>query len=69
MGKAFEKQIKTIEDQTKIIKDKKEQAKETENQLDKYDDIKKVNYQSTSKEGYLMSLLKKEEKQCMNYIV
>ena len=29
LGKAFEKQTKTTEDQTKIVKDKKEQAKET----------------------------------------
>ena len=41
LGKAFEKQRKTIEDQTKIIKDKEEQSKETAKQLDKYDGIKK----------------------------
>ena len=29
LGKAFEKQTKTIEDQRKIIKDKKEQTQET----------------------------------------
>ena len=38
LGKTFDKQIKTIEDQTKIIKGKKEQTKETEKQLEKYDD-------------------------------
>ena len=43
LGKAFEKQTKTIEDQTKIIKDKKEQNKETEKQLYKYNDIEKDN--------------------------
>ena len=43
LGKAFEKQTKKFEDQTKIIKDKKEQSKETEKQLDKYDDTKKDN--------------------------
>ena len=41
LRKAFGKQSKTIENQTKIIKDKKEQSKETEKQLDKYDDVKK----------------------------
>ena len=39
LGKAFEKQTKTIEDRTKIIKDTKE-TKETKKQFDKYDDIK-----------------------------
>ena len=64
LGKAFEKQTETTEDQTKIIKDQKEQNKETEKQLDKYDDIKKKTiYQSTNKERYLMGLLKKEKKQ------
>ena len=43
LGKAFEKQTKKFEDQAKIIKDKKEQSKETEKQLDKYDDTKKDN--------------------------
>ena len=64
LGKAFEKQTETTEDQTKIIKDQKEQNKETEKQLDKYDDIKKKTiYQSTNKERYSMGLLKKEKKQ------
>ena len=43
LGKAFEKQTKTIEDQTKIIKNKKEQTKETEKQLDKCNYIEKNN--------------------------
>ena len=71
LGKAFEKQTKTTEDQTKIIKDKKEQTKETQKQLDKHDDddIKKGNLSTNKKERYLMSLLNKEEKQCMTCIV
>ena len=42
-GKGFEKQIKSNKYQTKIIKDKKEHTKETEKQLDKYNNIEKTN--------------------------
>ena len=64
-GKGFEKQIKWNEYQTKIIKDKKEQTKETEKQLEKYNNIEKTNL-TTDKQGeifkYWTSLLKKEKK-------
>ena len=60
MGKAFEKQTKTIDDQGEkqinAIQDNKEQTEETEIQLHIYDDAKK--------EMYLITLLKKKEKQC-----
>ena len=42
-GKGFEKQIKSNKYETKIIKDKKEHTKETEKQLDKYNNIEKTN--------------------------
>ena len=64
-GKGFEKQIKWNEYQTKIIKDKKEQTKETEKQLEKYNNIEKTNL-TIDKQGeifkYWTSLLKKEKK-------
>ena len=60
MGKAFEKQTKTIDDQGEkqinTFQDNKEQTQETEIQLDIYDDAKKG--------MYLITLLKKKEKQC-----
>ena len=65
LGKAFEKQTKTIEDETKIIKDKKNQTKETEKQLDKYDDIKKDNL-SINKQRKIFNELTKERRETMN---
>ena len=64
MGKAFENQIKTTEDQTKIIKDK-EQTKETEKQLDKCDDIKKDNL-SINKKREIFNELIKERRETMH---
>ena len=63
-GKVFEKQTKTIEDQTKIIKDKKEQTKETEKQLDKYKDIEKDNL-TTDKQREIFNELIKERTKAM----
>ena len=64
MGKAFENQIKTTEDQTKIIKDK-EQTKETGKQLDKCDDIKKDNL-SINKKREIFNELIKERRETMH---
>ena len=58
LGKAFEKQTKTIEDQTKIIKVKKEKSKETEKELDKYDDTKKDNIPINKKREIFNKLVK-----------
>ena len=65
LGKAFEKQTKNIEDETKIIKDKKEQNKETEKQLDKKDDIKKDNL-PISKQREIYDGVIKERRGTMN---
>ena len=61
-GKAFEKQTKTIEDQTKIIKNKKEQTKETEKQLDKCNDIEKNNLATDKQREIFNELIKKRTK-------
>ena len=65
LGKAFEKQTKTIEDQIKIIKDEKEQSKETEKQLDKYDDIKKYSL-PINKQREIFNELVVERKETMH---
>ena len=66
MRKAFEKQAKTIEDQTKIIKDKKEHTKEIEKILDKYDDDIKKDNLSIDKRREIFNGLIKERKKSMH---